>query len=636
MKKLICLLLLPLFGWAQSESSWQGLEAISKSEQHRHFHKTSATQAAHFNYDVHHYRCHWEVDPAVNDISGSVNFLFTPTQSVLDTFTFDMSNTLVVDSVIYRGQNMAYTHSQQRVNIYANTVNMGVDSILVYYHGSPNSSGLGTFETALTPHGDPVLWTLSQPYGSSEWWPCKNNLQDKADSIDIFITAPSVYKAASNGLLQSENIQGGLKTTHWKHRYPIATYLICLAVSDYASFTHYAPHGNDSIPILNYVYPKDSATDYPQAAKVVDIMGVFDSLFGEYPFHQEQYGHCRTGIGGGMEHQTFSFMGSYDFQLMAHEAAHQWFGDFVTCNSWEDIWLNEGFATYLTGLTYEALAPQYWDLYINGNRNYATSQPDGSVFCDDTTDVFRIFDPRLSYVKGSMVLHQLRWYIGDSAFYAGCNNYLNDPTLSFGFAGTGKLISHMELASGRNLKNYFDDWYFGEGHPSYHLNYSHIGDTVYLMVNQTQSHPSVSFFEMDLPVFLHTTNTVTEVRLNYDYNNQLYKIFFSGMLDSLTLDDNFWLLYRDNTYTVGLDESISNSQIQVYPNPYSSSFWIDSPIEYDYIEIYDVTGRPVLQKKVEYKAQLKIETFLANGNYVLVLKNREKTIYHKNIITQNE
>ena len=162
----------------------------------------------------------------------------------------------------------------------------------VYYHGVPPDNGFGSFVQS-THKGTPVIWTLSEPYGASDWWPCKNSLTDKADSIDIFVTTPAEYKAASNGLLISSLPDGTGMVYHWKHRYPIATYLVCMAVTNYSRYIHKVPFGPDTLKVINYIYPEDSAAAYAQTANAVPMIQVYDSLFGIYPFQNEKYGHTQ-------------------------------------------------------------------------------------------------------------------------------------------------------------------------------------------------------------------------------------------------------------------------------------------------------------------------------------------------------
>ena len=395
----------------------------------------TATTAASNNYDVKYYRCEWEVNPAIRYITGKVTVYFIITAAT-NNIQIDLMNALTVDSVKQRNIVLTKQHSSNTLTInFTATINSGVlDSVSIYYKGVPANNGFGSFVTT-THAGTPVMWSLSEPYGSRDWWPCKNGLDDKADSIDVFITAPAQYKAASNGLLQSETlIAGGTKkVAYWKHRYPIVSYLVCFAVTNYAVFNNSVLLGSTNLPVQTYCYPESLASFQSGTQNALDALQLFHNNFGDYPFIKEKYGHVQFSWGGGMEHQTASFMVSLNEGLVAHELAHQWFGDKVTCASWEDIWLNEGFATYLAAFYMENKYPANT---LNSRKNVInniTSAPGGSVWVDDTTNVGRIFSGRLSYNKGSYLLYMLRWKLGDVAFFTGLRNYQKDPKVAYGF-----------------------------------------------------------------------------------------------------------------------------------------------------------------------------------------------------------
>ena len=311
------------------------------------------------NYDVKYYRCEWEVNPAVRYIAGKVTVYFVITTAA-NNIQIDLANTLTVDSVKQRNTLLTKQHSNNTLSFdFPAVINAGVlDSVSVYYKGVPPNNGFGSFE--ITTHaGTPVMWTLSEPYGSRDWWPCKNGLDDKADSVDIFITTPSQYRAASNGILQSETITAGgtKKTAYWKHRYAIVSYLVCFAVTNYTVFNNSVLLGSTNLPMQTYCYPESQAAFQAGTQNTLDALQFFSNQFGDYPFIKEKYGHVQFSWGGGMEHQTASFMVNVNESLVAHELGHQWFGDKITCASWEDIWLNEGFATYLAAIYLENKYP---------------------------------------------------------------------------------------------------------------------------------------------------------------------------------------------------------------------------------------------------------------------------------------
>jgi aminopeptidase N len=442
---LTCLLIFSKV-FAQTTPYSEKVAAIAEMERdaHARLMSTDNVSAPSGNFDVKYYRCEFEADPAIRFIKGKITVYYSVIVSS-NTISLDLKQALSADSIRQRNNLLAFQHTNDVLQVNLNNVaNVGLlDSFSVYYHGVPASTGFGSFIQS-SHAGIPVMWTLSEPYGSRDWWPCKNGLDDKADSIDVIITHPAIYKAASNGLLQSE-ISSGMQTiTHWKHRYPIASYLICFAVTNYSVFNNSVLLGNVSLPMQTYCYPESLALFQSNTPVVLSSMQYFHKTFGDYPFLKEKYGHVQFGWGGGMEHQTSTFITTPEESLMAHELGHQWFGDKVTCAAWKDIWLNEGFATHLASMYMEQKYPGN----VKANRifeiNNITSLPNGSVLVDDTTNVNRIFSARLTYLKGSHLLYMLRWILGDSVFLKAIKNYHNDPALQYGFVKTDDLKYHLE------------------------------------------------------------------------------------------------------------------------------------------------------------------------------------------------
>jgi aminopeptidase N len=519
-------------------------------------------------YNVTFYSCYWTIDPSIDAISGYVTVYFIPKQAGFDTLVLDMNQALVVSGIIYHNtQYYRWDHPQDQLRIvFSNPLPENkTDSVTVFYHGVPPNTGLGTFVQS-THNGTPVIWTLSEPYGASDWWPNKNGLTDKADSIEIYINAALPYKTATNGLLVS-SVQGPASTVfHWKHRYPIATYLVCLAVTNYASFTQQVPFSGDTLRLVNYIYPEDSTTAANQLPLIIPMIQLYDSLFGIYPFQKEKYGHAEFGVGGGMEHQTMTFVNAFQFELIAHELAHQWFGDKVTCGSWTDIWLNEGFATYLSGLCYEHLDPGLWQRFRQVRIAQITALPGGSVYCSDTTDISRIFNSRLTYAKGAMILHQLRSVMGDSGFFAALNNYLNDFGLAYGFARTSELKAHLENVYGASLSWYFNDWFTGEGYPQYLVNWTQKDDSVAFTIHQTQSSPTVSFFKLPLELKLKNAGHDTLIRVINSYSGEMFNVRIPFKADSLIFDPNSQIISGNNTVNSIAGHELQAS-LQLVPNP---------------------------------------------------------------------
>lgn len=529
------------------------------------------------NYNITYHKLEFSVDPAVATISGKVTTTFTALQN-MNAVVFDLDNNMIVSGVRQNGNALTFSQNSSNelvINLQA-VLNQGNStSVSITYSGNPTSNGFGSFEVN-NHNGTPILWTLSEPYGALGWWPCKQDLNDKIDAIDVYITAPKQYVAVSNGLEQSAIITADKKTTHFKHQYPIPAYLIAIAVTNYETYSHTVPNNGKPFPIVNYVYPESLTSAQNSTGITVDIMTNYINLFGNYPFENEKYGHAQFGWGGGMEHTTVSFMGGFNRDLIAHELAHQWFGDKVTCGSWKDIWLNEGFATYLTGLTVEHLdGESSFKNWRSATISSVTSATNGAVYLSDadTTNVSRIFNSRLSYKKGAMVLHMLRKKLGDAHFFLGLKNYLVDSNLAYGYAKTPDLIAHLETASSLNLKEFFDDWIYHQGYPTYHLEwFQPNSNTINIKLNQTQSDASVSFFEADLPIRLNGTNgEVLSLILNNTTNHQTFTENVSFAVSSIDVDPDSHIISKNNLAVLNTENHfLDTNKFSFYPNPASS------------------------------------------------------------------
>lgn len=546
------LLLASMKVFAQTAPENKSIKEIALMERRAHERLSAAANAtaASANFDVTYYRCEWEVDPAVRYIKGKVTVYYTLT-SAANFIALDLMDALAVSSVTQRGFELAKSQSNNTLTInFTATANAGtLDSVSIYYQGVPPDTGFGSFVTS-THNGTPVMWSLSEPYGSRDWWPCKNGLDDKADSIDVLVTNPAAYKAASNGLLQSQTTSADGKkiTSYWKHRYPIASYLICFAVTNYAVFNNTVQLTTGVLPMQTFCYPESSSSFQNGTINTLNAMQLFDNTFGPYPFMKEKYGHVQFGWGGGMEHQTSTFVVNIGESLCAHELGHQWFGDKITCGSWKDIWLNEGFATHLASMYMENKYPSSVTSNRKSEINNVTSQAGGSVLVDDTTNVDRIFDDRLTYTKGSHLLYMLRWILGDNVFFSALRNYQTDPAIVYGFATTADLKRNLEATSGRDLTYFFNEWYSGQGYPSYNVQWSPAGSgNVWIKMNQVTSHPSVPFFE--LPVALQFKNATQQatVVVNNTSNGEVFLKTIGFVPDTVFIDPEAWLITRNNT-----------------------------------------------------------------------------------------
>lgn len=587
------------------------------------------------NYDVTYQKLEFTVNPAVYNIVGKVTTTYTAL-SDMSTVTFDLTNELVVSSVKLGTTNLTFLQNanDELVITLPSTQLAGTSRIIeINYSGAP-ATGEQAFTTS-THNGIPVIYTLSEPFGARDWWPCKQDLNDKINSIDIYITAPSQYVSASNGLEISQVVTGSNKTTHFHHNYPIPAYLVAIAVTNYSIFNQTAGTAPNDFPIVNYIYPETlTPAVQTQLAQTPLIMNLFENLFEVYPFHNEKYGHAQFGWGGGMEHTTVSFMQNFSRGLIAHELAHQWFGNKITCGTWKDIWLNEGFATYLSSLVIENFdGNAAFIANKNSMISNITSQINGAVYLTDTeaTNVGRIFSSRLSYNKGAMVLNMLRLKMGDVMFFQALKNYLADTNLAFKYAVTSELKSHLEAVYGSSLTEFFDDWVYKQGYPTYTVTAQNWGaGQAKITIGQTQSHFSVSFFEMPVPVRLTGAGGLTfDTVLNNTTNNQEFIISVPFAVTGVEFDPEKDIISKNNTATLANENFELENGIAIYPNPVQNELHIQLPsnITINSVSIFNGIGQKVLENS---NSDFSVNT-LSSGVYYVEIETSEGT-FHKKII----
>jgi len=567
-------------------------------------------------FDINYIQLSVDARPGTDTIAGMVKTHFIVTKNILDTLRFDFTSSpfMKIDEV--RINNVLQTNFMRSNDqlIIPLTISLSQNQNVISeisYHGNPGKIGVtgSYYYSDISRRGVKAFWTMSEPYGAKYWWPCKMDLYDKADSIDISITHPQEFYAAAPGVLQvRNNIGNGLVTTHWKHRYPIVNYLIAIAVADYKVANSTLSYRGKNLAMTDYIYKTDTLWIPTTKSHLEPTFALFDSLFGSYPFAKEKYGHAQFTRGGGMEHQTMSFMQDLNQPLVAHELAHQWFGNKVTCGSWQDLWLNEGFATYLTALTYEAgIGNRDWMWWKNYSTNIITLEPDGSVWATDTLNFNLLFSSRLTYNKGAYLLHMLRHKLGDDAFFTGVRNYLNDPSLAYGFARTKDLKQHLEATSKQDITEFLADWLYGEGYPNYELTWKMRGNSILLKLEQTQSHSSVSFYEMDVPIAVYKNGKRQDIMFRNTWSGELLSRNIGYMPDSVKVDQDLDILMgAKNVYigvhqAVSIDEKIGENDFLIYPNPAKDQLNIESlnrsenRIE---LLVYNQLGKLVLQDKI--------------------------------------
>lgn len=588
------------------------------------------------NYDITYHKLELTVNPAVKFVTGKITTTYTALAN-MNTITFDFANQLTVSSVKKGATNLTFTEdtNNQLIITLPTTQTTGTSATIeVSYSGVPPANGFDSFVQS-THNGAPIIWTLSEPFGARDWWPCKQDLNDKIDSIDVFVTTPSQYVVASNGIEPAAPvISGANKTTHFHHGYPIPAYLIAFAVTNYSVYNQVGGTAPNTYPIINYIYPEDFDEALPQLDETPAILALYEDLFEVYPFHNEKYGHAQFSWGGGMEHTTVSFMVNFNRQLIAHEMGHQWFGDKVTCGSWNDIWLNEGFATYLAALVIENF--DGLDAFVQEKAdmiNNITSSPSGNVYLTDAqaTSVNRIFSSRLSYDKGGMVVEMLRFKLGDAAFFQGLKNYLADPNLAYKYAVTANLKSHLEAVHGQDLTEFFNDWIYNQGYPTYDITAQNWGaGQARFVINQSQSDPSVSYFEMPVPVRVYgAVGQQADLVLNNTFDGEVIIANVPFPITSVEFDPERHLISRNSTATLGNQDFELDNAITLYPNPGSDVLHIQMPrtTTLEKVTVYNNLGQKVMENTT---ADFSVST-LATGVHYLDIQTADGT-FHKKFI----
>ncbi len=638
MKKIYSLLLVFTFAisLAQQQETLDKIVNAEKKSAHKQMSLTVNPNTQ--NYDITYHKLEFNVDPVVYFISGKITTTYTALAD-MSTLTFDLANELTVSSVKQNNQNLTFVQNGNNelvITLPSIQTSGTAATVEVTYSGAPPVNGFRAFTTEVRGNGSNTLYTLSEPFGARDWWPCKQDLNDKVNSIDVFITAPSQYIAVSNGIEpESPVINGANKTTHFHHGYPIPAYLICMAVTDYTVYTQTSGTAPDTFPVINYLYPESfDANLQTQLDQTPLILDLYKNLFEIYPFHNEKYGHAQFGWGGGMEHTTVSFMVGFDRQLIAHEMGHQWFGDKITCGSWKDIWLNEGFATYLADLVIENFDGTAAFVADKTNMiNYITSQTGGAVYLTDTeaTDINRIFNSRLTYNKGAMVLNMLRLKLGDIKFFQGMKEYLADVNLAYNYALTTDFKSHMETAYGGDLTEFFNDWIYNQGYPSYNITAQNWGaGQVKVTVNQTQSNASVSYFEMPLPLrFTSSTGQTFDTMVDNTFNNQQFIIAVPFAISNVEFDPKKDIISKNNTITLSYDTFDLEKAITIYPNPVTDELHLQMPsnVTLQKATIFNNLGQ-VLQESNQ--SDFSIST-LSSGVLYIQIQTSDGT-FHKKII----
>jgi len=557
--------------------------------------------------DIKFYELNLDIDFNSSRIHGSVTVNGVIGNIYPDFIELDLYDNMTVDSILQNNIPILYLHENDMLKIPLSDITLDDEnlfSLTIFYQGTPDHCGAGGFK--FDEHQNiGHVWTLSEAYCARSWWPCKDDPSDKADSVNIIVSVPiePAYIVASNGLLSSTTINNNKKTYFWKERYPITTYLVSLAIYPYTKWVdqYVSPISSDTMLIEHYVFPDRYEASYPNYSLTKDMLSFFSELFGEYPFISEKYGHADFTWGGGMEHQTLSSMGSFSQNLMVHELGHSWWGNLITCKTFNDIWLNEGFARYCQALWAEHMYGReaYFD-FMNNHAYYGA----GTIYVENPSSNSQIFSAGLSYNKASWVLHMLRHKVGETMFFDILKSYASNDSLSYNAASTSDFQKVCEDISGLDFEQFFQQWIYGEKYPKYELSWWHEGNGIYnVKIDQVQSY---NFFSMpiDLKFSGSAGPMLVDTTIVIENNNfsQLYEFSgFNFLVENVMLDPENWIL-KEATYSVNEIDNILPDRVEVekaFPNPFNSkvklSFYINPQFGDTHVNvnIFDLRGKIV-------------------------------------------
>lgn len=604
-------------------------------------------------YDVKFYFLDLDIERTNTVISGNVLVRAQVVATTMDTFAIELDPVFTIDSVRTNVSNNGFQSAVVKrgtgtdVNILlAERAHANEDiEVRIYYHGTAakstggNPNGAGFFVS----NSSANVFSASPPYNSSTWWPCKQNLTDKADSSWFFITTDTSNTAISNGSLsRTVSVSNTKKRWEYKSRYPIDFYLICFTVGKFSKRTEYfKPIGRTDSMVVEYYGITDTAT----TKFTPRVLQKYSELFGLYPFYEEKFALALVTLGGGIENQTFVSYGATP-NVIEHETMHQWFGDNVTCASYRDVWLNEGFARWAESLYTELTSVNPNNSRISFCTQYesgsiysllgALGYPSGSIYNSnvDTVGFAALYGGlgrAMNYEKPAMMINMLRFEVGnDSLFFRCLRNYQDQY---HGKTATGNdFWDVVENTTGRDFSDFFNQWYLGYGHPIFNIKWKQVEDSLLFQVTETTSSANTPLFKVQLQLTVKqrsggiAADTLITVPINQNVSG--FRMFTQDSVTGFVVDPNQWLLNKAGTITkdpnlevviTGMDEVVDNNKFIIYPNPTTGSINIRSSLQaYEWIEaeLFNSLGQRVQVEKFYTGDQLKLNT-LPEGIYIL-------------------
>jgi aminopeptidase N len=494
------------------------------------------------DFDVLHYEFDWKLFFEAQRIEGKAAVKIR-SLNTMDRISLHFADNMNVTGITQDQTPVSFVHQNDLLDVYPlQTLNPNEEfTIIISYSGNPQS-GLN-----FSCHGnDPIIWSLDEPIGAREWFPCYDVPSDKA-TVKMHITVANDMIVASNGdLIDVISNPDQTKTYIWEENFPISTYLISIAATNYETFSDVYSAGSEKMEVLFFAYPEHLTKAIEDFSVTVPMIEFYADVFGEYPFLEEKYGMAEIPGNTSMEHQTCTSLssnrvtGTYDYDyLIAHELAHQWWGDLVTLTDWADIWLNEGFATYSEALWAEnlygleglkSIMTIFRDIYFTlheGQEHSVYDPPLGHLFCE------------IEYEKAAWVLHMLRFVVGDDNFWKILKEYAQ--LYAFSNASTEDFRAVCEQIFGADLAWFFDQWIYEAGYPTYQFGWGYSSpNRVRVVINQI--HEDFPFFSMPVELaFVLPSGTVKKV-IWVEEEQNFFQFDFPEKPLQVLFDPDSWIL----------------------------------------------------------------------------------------------
>ena len=605
-------------------------------------------------FDILHYDLYLWVIPGADSVAEARAKVAFQLLEPLDTLRLNFVG-LTVDSV-YLGSSPAGwaredTGVNQRLAVDVSGLSPGdVETLTVWYHGVPShpegiisNGGLNILDT--------IVFTDDEPWGARYWFPLYDEPSEKA-TCEITFKVPAGWRGVANGvLLDADTTDPQWWTWHWGTQHQIANYLIAFAASRYAVIRDTFVWEGDTLPIIHFVPPAESSAAAYDYALVPEMLEGYSTYYGVYPFMDEKYGMARAPLGGAMENQTNTFfgIGSDSTQgsawIQAHELSHHWWGDLVTCGTWPDIWLNEGFATFSEAvwwLWYRGPdAYQYWidSVRMKIYLEYYHWPP--ITIYDPGDDLGLLFSVE-TYDKAGCVLHSLRkiteFLTGDTSLFWEALRYYKDRHAE-SWAVTQDFIADYEAYTGLDLGWFFDEWLYKPFHPIYDVGWTQERQgsefVVTVTVQQTQGHDyGIPTFKMPLPLKFRTASGDTTMVVWDSLDLQVFQITLPDSAQELVFDPENWVI---DEHTVHMDTGEARPSepavLSWAPNVTKGEFWVEVSLPSGEAELllYGADGRLSARAEGDGVLRVRLEGLPA-GVYRALVRYRGKVLFNQGVV----